>query len=112
MSLKAWSKLASRNRKHNFSIIFSVVALAALVALVAVFVPLPGTQAAGAGVLSPWQTAPIRWNGVAPGGVALNDPLGLQSAEVMCQEGVNCDTFALNIAGTVSSWSGKVTRVR
>ncbi|HEV2763862.1 MAG TPA: hypothetical protein VGV38_12850, partial [Pyrinomonadaceae bacterium] len=80
--------------------------------MVVAFGPLSGTQAAGAGLLSPWATAPVRWNGVAPGGVALNDPLGLQSPEAGCVEGVNCDTFALNLAGTVSNWSGKVARVR
>ena len=30
----------------------------------------------------------------------------------MCREGVNCDTFALTLSGTESSWAGKVARLR
>ncbi|HYO63829.1 MAG TPA: sialidase family protein [Pyrinomonadaceae bacterium] len=106
-------KSSARRNKVRFSITFSLF-VAAVVAAVSLFAPLMGSKvdAAGAGMLSPFSTNTLTWTGTAPGGVALGDPLGLQSAQVMCQEGVNCDTFALNLTGLPSSWAGKVVNIK
>jgi len=62
--------------------------------------------------ISPTATTPLTWTGTATGGGALNAPLGLIAPEDLCQEGLNCDTFTLNVSGTAADWSGKVIRVK
>ena len=72
--------LSSRRREYKLPMSFGAgAAVAALLVAVVLFAPLSSLKAdaAGGGLLSPYLTAPIRWNGTAPGGVALNDPLGL-----------------------------------
>jgi hypothetical protein len=34
------------------------------------------------------------------------------AAEADCEEGVNCDTFTLNVTGTPTQWAGKVLQIR
>ena len=49
-------------------------------------------------------TGSVSWNGT---------PLaGASAGESSCVEGVNCDTFALNVSGTPGDWTGKVVDVR
>jgi hypothetical protein len=46
----------------------------------------------------------VSWSGTAAGGSSAN--------ESTCVEGVNCDTFTLNVSGTPSDWTGKVISIR
>jgi hypothetical protein len=97
-------------RQSRFILI--VLSFAALIALA--FPGFNNTRASSpsAGTLSPEATAPLTWTGTATGGVAPNAPLGLIGAEDTCQEGLNCDTFTLTVAGTPADWSGKLIRVK
>jgi hypothetical protein len=81
---------------------------------VAVLPALRSTSAsspAGA-TISPTATTPVTWIGTGTGGGALNAPLGLIGGEDLCQEGINCDTFTLTVAGSPSDWSGKLIRIK
>src|SRR5689334_6427166 len=100
----------SRVRK-NIRLIAASFILALLV------IALPGffnTHASNpsAGAISATATTPLTWTGTATGGGALNAPLGLIAGEDLCQEGINCDTFTLTVAGTTADWSGKLIRVK
>jgi hypothetical protein len=53
----------------------------------------------------------VTWLGTATGGGALNAPL-LIGGEDLCQEGLSCDTFTLNVGGTAADWSGKLVRIK
>ena len=64
------------------------------------------------GTINATSTAPLTWNGTAPGGVVPNAPLGLIDGEELCQEGLTCDTFTLTIGGTAADWAGKVVRIK
>lgn len=57
-----------------------------------------------AGTITP-TSAPITWEGTAPGGVPA-------PGEESCVEGVNCDTFKLTLSGTPADWAGKGAKVR
>jgi hypothetical protein len=61
----------------------------------------PPLQAADptSGTLGPTLGASVSWKGTAPGGVS--------DGESTCLEGVNCETFVLNVAGEPANWSGK-----
>ena len=64
------------------------------------------------GTISVTATTPVTWIGTGTGGGALNAPLGLINGEDLCQEGINCDTFTLTVAGNPSDWTGKVIRIK
>src|ERR1051326_7617985 len=64
------------------------------------------------GAISSTATTPVTWIGTGTGGGALNAPLGLIGGEDLCQEGINCDTFTLNVGGNPSDWSGKLIRIK
>jgi hypothetical protein len=61
--------------------------------------------------INPTATTPVTWLGTATGGGALNAPL-LIAGEDLCQEGLTCDTFTLNVGGTAADWSGKLIRIK
>src|ERR1051325_977464 len=69
-------------------------------------------SAPSSGTIDVTTTAPVTWIGTGTGGGALNAPLGLIAPEDMCQEGINCDTFTLNVSGTPADWSGKLIHVK
>lgn len=62
--------------------------------------------------INPTTTTPVMWMGTGTGGGALNAPLGLINAEDLCQEGLTCDTFTLNVGGTAADWSNKLIRIK
>ncbi len=104
--LTLWMARASRRLMLNAVFVAAALALA-----------LPSfnrTSASGptSGTLSPTATTPVTWVGTATGGGALNAPAGLINPEDLCQEGLTCDTFTLNVAGTPSDWSGKLIQVK
>src|ERR1043165_595494 len=86
-----------------------------VVALIAAVMPVfrssSASSPAGA-TISATSTTPVTWTGTGVGGGALNAPLGLIAGEDLCQEGINCDTFTLTVAGTAADWSGKLIRVK
>lgn len=71
------------------------------VAFTATLIPVYSTHAADptSGTLNPTTGATVSWTGTASGG-ASND-------ESTCVDGVNCDTYTLNVSGTPANWSGK-----
>ena len=83
----------------------SAVAATALAAA-ALFSPTQIVQASnpGGGTLGASATSALVWKGTALGGVAPN-------SEADCNEGTNCDTFRLTLAGTPADWAGKVAHV-
>ena len=62
-------------------------------------------QNPGSGTIHATDTSAVIWTGtsVAPGGV-VND-------ESKCVDGVNCETFALTVAGTKADWVGKRVQI-
>ncbi|MGH9900846.1 MAG: sialidase family protein, partial [Pyrinomonadaceae bacterium] len=92
--------------------LFLSLSLAALIAasILTVSPRLVSAADPGSGTLAPTATAPLTWNGTATGPVAPTSP-ATTPADV-CQEGVNCDTFTLTLAGSPADWAGKVARVR
>src|ERR1051326_9339836 len=98
---------------HSFR---SIRLIAVLFALVILALALPGvykTRASNpaAGTINPTATTPLTWIGTGVGGGALNAPVGI-GGEDLCQEGINCDTFTLTVAGSPSDWSGKLIRIK
>src|SRR4051812_10343594 len=64
------------------------------------------------GTMSPATTV-VRYDGSAIAGGAQGDPVGiLIDSEDNCVEGVSCDTFTLNVAGTPADWAGKGVHVK
>lgn len=49
-------------------------------------------------------SAPLAWSGTAPGGACAN--------EGTCVEGVNCDSFVINVGGASADWAGRLVSVR
>jgi hypothetical protein len=97
-----------RYTKINGKLILpSLGALFILLLVAALFAPLGIVQASNpsSGTLNPTTGASVTFNGTAPGG---SSPEG----ETTCVEGVNCDTFALTLAGAPSDWTGKLVRVK
>jgi hypothetical protein len=90
-------------------------ALCAIFVLTMVFAPLPTQTASAAdpaaGTLNPADTTPVTWAGTALGGGALNAPLVL-GGEDLCEEGLTCDTFTLNVGGSPADWAGKAVRIK
>src|ERR1043165_9727315 len=86
-----------------------------VVALIAAVMPVfrssSASSPAGA-TISATSTTPVTWTGTGVGGGALNAPLGLIGGEDLCQEGINCDTFTLTVAGNPSDWSGKLIHIK
>ena len=107
--------LTSRRALLNatwFRLSLGALAVSALLGLVLPLLNRTSASAPASGTLSPTATAPVTWTGTATGGGALNAPLGLIAPEDLCQEGISCDTFTLNVAGTPADWSGKLIAVK
>lgn len=63
--------------------------------------------------LGPADATPILWTGTATGPAApAVPPLSGVPELPSCIEGVNCDSFKINIDGTEADWTGKVARIR
>jgi hypothetical protein len=88
--------------KQSDSRTFATVAISGLIALLMSF-PLLASQPAS-GSLAAGSTAAVTFTGSAVGGAS-------PDAENTCVEGVNCDTFLLNIGGSASDWNGKNVKV-
>jgi hypothetical protein len=100
-----------RTRVTRRSLIASIFITALLAGILLTVQRTSASSPAGAtiGVTS---ATPVTWIGTGVGGGALNAPLGLISGEDLCQEGINCDTFTLTVAGNPSDWSGKLIRIK
>jgi len=89
--------------------------LGAILVLTIFFAQLPWITASAANpsanTLSPTATSPVTWVGTGLGGGALNAPLVL-GGEDLCEEGLTCDTFTLNVGGSPQDWAGKAVRVK
>jgi hypothetical protein len=81
-------------------------AAAALVLTLGLLAPFCLLQAAApsAGTVAPTTGATASWNGTATGG---SSPEG----ETTCVDGLNCDTYTLNVAGAPADWAGKLIKV-
>src|SRR6266487_1025682 len=82
-----------------------IVLVVLICALSMVFTPLPSSLAANppSGTIGP--AGPTNtWNGPAIGGASAN--------ESTCVEGVNCDTYALNVTGLPTDWTGKLIAIK
>jgi hypothetical protein len=92
------SSLASRAFVSAAVVAFALAAVA--------LVGSPASRAAdpSSGSVGPELGASVSWIGTAPGGVS--------DGEGTCVEGVNCETFTLNVAGTQADWAGKRITVR
>jgi hypothetical protein len=91
------------------------IAATFIIALVVGILPALRRTAASSpagGAISSTATTPVTWIGTGTGGGALNAPLGLIGGEDLCQEGLNCDTFTLTVAGTPSDWTGKLIHIK
>ncbi|MDT7603749.1 MAG: hypothetical protein QOF61_1746, partial [Acidobacteriota bacterium] len=78
-----------------------ILALAALPALTTALAANPAAGTLGATGTS------VTWNGMA---VTFADPVS--ASEKTCQDGTNCDTFKLTIAGTPADWTGKKVHIQ
>ena len=86
-----------------------------LAPVVLIFASMPIAQAAlpSSATLGSADTTPITWTGTATGPAAPAVPSFAGVPELpSCVEGVNCDSFQLNIDGTEADWTGKVARIR
>ena len=95
----------ARINKQIFPALFS--AFVALFLLSVLLAPLTLVQAAApaSGSVNPTVGSAANWNGTATGGVS---PEG----ETTCLDGVNCDTYTLNVAGAPADWAGKLIKVK
>ena len=92
------------------------VSIAAIFVALAMAIALPAFRSTSASTpsgatISPTATTPVTWLGTATGGGAINAPM-LIGGEDLCQEGLTCDTFTLNVGGTTADWSGKLIRIK
>ena len=80
--------------KHRFSWREAsrvLIAISFLVALLAAALPglnITSASSPSGATINPTATTPLTWIGTAPGGGALNAPLGLINGEDLCQEGL------------------------
>ncbi|HEY2964421.1 MAG TPA: hypothetical protein VGJ37_18525 [Pyrinomonadaceae bacterium] len=96
------------------NIVRVLIATTFMAAMFVVVLPaLKSTRASNpaSGTINPTSTTPLTWTGTGIGGGALNAPL-LLGGEDLCQEGVTCDTFTLNVGGTPADWSGKLIHIK
>src|SRR5690349_20019883 len=78
------------------------IAATFIIALVVGILPMLRRTSASSpagGTISPTATTPVTWTDTGAGGGALIAPVGT-GGEDLCQEGINCDTFTLTVAGT------------
>lgn len=83
----------------------ATLAALTLTAATALLLPLAATASTPAsGSLSVTSTTPLKWTGTALASGS--------SDESTCVEGVNCDTFTINVAGSPADWANKVINVQ
>lgn len=99
-------------RQCRGALILSRVLTAAFLLLAAFYGARAATPATGE--LSPTSSAPVRWDGTAAGSVNPSPPVFISNSGPLleCREGLNCDTFRLNIGGTEADWTNRIARVR
>ena len=110
-------RFTNRTRSARSARVTLRLFIAATFIVALVFAILPAMRSTSAssptgGTINPTTTTPVTWLGTGTGGGALNAPLGLIGGEDLCQEGLNCDTFTLNVGGNPSDWSGKLIRIK
>src|SRR5215813_14827299 len=104
LRIRVWTFLNTRNVTRTL-----IAAISIAVLFVVILPALRSTRASNpaSATINPTDTQPLAWIGTGTGGGALNAPL-LIGSEDLCQEGVTCDTFTLNVGSTPSDWSGKL----
>jgi hypothetical protein len=87
---------ARHNRPLHFNAILAFLALSVCVS---------GLHAAdpASGTITATTATPLEWDGSAIGGSS--------AGETTCQQGVNCDSFALTVAGSSSDYAGKLVKL-
>ena len=95
--------IAQRNDFRRPLILCIILAMAATV----LFIPLFRTSAqnSSAGTIHAGDTSALTWTGSSL-------TAGAANTESVCQEGVNCDSYTLNVAGTKADWAGKRVQVQ
>lgn len=108
LRIRVWSFFNARNSVRTLTAAIFIAVL-----FVVVLPTLKSTRASNpaSGAINATDTQPLLWTGTGTGGGALNAPL-LIGSEDLCQEGVTCDTFTLNVGGTPSDWSGKLIHIK
>ena len=97
--------MKARARSNNFRKTFTLGAVFAMAALV-LFMPMFSTRAqSSSGTIHANDTSAVTWTGSALTAGAVN-------TESVCQEGVNCDSYTLDVAGTKDDWAGKRVQVQ
>ena len=86
-----------KNWRTIFATLLLVIGLVVQIAQVSASAPASGMVNSTVG-------SSASWNGTATGG---SSPEG----ESTCVEGVNCDTYTLNVAGMPTDWTGKLIKV-
>ncbi|HKY29779.1 MAG TPA: hypothetical protein VJM12_17700 [Pyrinomonadaceae bacterium] len=92
---------------RTFSASTPLIALVIIAIAIGAAIVLPlSTHAAdpASATLGPTLGNSVSWRGTAPGGVS--------DGEGTCVEGVNCETFTLNVSGTQAEWAGKRIRLK
>ena len=102
--------MTHKNSTLRFASRISIFVALALAIALPVFTSTSASNPSNA-TLSPTATTPVTWLGTATGGGAINAPLVI-AGEDLCQEGLTCDTFTLNVGGTAADWSGKLIRIK
>src|SRR5688572_14169048 len=87
-------------RQSRRALLVATFIMTLLAAALPVFNSTSASAPTGA-TLDPTATTPLTWTGTGTGGGALNAPL-LIGGEDLCQEGISCDTFTLNVGGTTA----------
>jgi hypothetical protein len=99
---------AGRKRGATFQTVLLAVAL-----FISVSMPEAKAASPSSATLASTDSTPITWTGTATGPAAPALPSFAGVPELpSCEEGVNCDSFALTIDGTTADWTGKVARIR
>src|SRR5689334_1513464 len=98
---------SARSARVTLRLFIAATFVVALMIGILVTVQRSSASSPAGGTIDANATTPVTWTGTGTGGGALNAPLGLIGGEDLCQEGINCDTFTLTVAGNPSDWSGK-----
>lgn len=94
---------------NSFSVLFALIGCVAILGFALVTGPIAHASDPTSGTITPAST-PLTWRGTAIAGGVLNAPIVLP-AEDLCEEGVTCDTFYLNLSGTPADWTGKQVHI-
>lgn len=97
-------KSINRVKGRGFKILSFLILISLAITAITL---LPSARAANptSGTLSATSTTALTWSGTATAGASA-------TGENVCQEGINCDSYTLNISGQPSDWAGKQVRVK